>query len=592
MNISVKIICTILQLFIYTFCFLNLSAQEKESSEIPEGYFAEKDVVYSQVDGIDLKLDIYYTRRTDNPLPLVIWVHGGGWRGGDKRNIRLAGELLEEGYAVASINYRLSGQATFPAQIIDCKAAVRWLRANARKYNVDPYKFAAWGSSAGGHLVALLGTAEDKFEWEQGDYLEYSSSVQAVVDWYGPTDFTRMNDIKGKKDHFAPDSPESRLIGGAVPDNPEKVQNANPVNYITKKTPPFQIYHGKNDSMVLPNQAEIIHEALKAQGHEPDFAILENMRHGGKEWNKYVPNVKLFLDKHLNSHTLEKQEKPEVGSITWVYRYMEIAPLLEYKTFYSESVDNDYGYMLYLPPGYDKNPDKRYPVIYWLPGKKGNPSVVAAYVDLYNDAILQKKAPEAIIIGVNALRGSMYTNEKDGKRLVESVIIKDLIPHVDRTYRTINDRSMRAIDGFSMGGYGAFRLGFKYIDMFGAISGIAAAIHKPEQISQSRSEIFETIFHGDIEYTIEQSPWTITQENARTLKKRSKKDTHIRLYVGEEDRLLEKNISFHELLDSLDIKHSFGIIKNAGHNYSKVYANWEGNPFDFYLKAFSNKNKD
>jgi len=303
MNIKCRILPLALICLPLFFTTDSWAQSSKKTFPTPEGYSAERDVVYSRIDGIENKLDIYWMEDASEPLPLIIWIHGGAWRSGDKRSARFARELLGQGYAVASINYRLSGVAKFPAQIIDCKAAVRWLRANAEKYNIDPTRFAAWGGSAGAHLAALLGTAEDMPEWEKGAFLGYSSRVQAVVDWYGPSDFSRMNDTPGKMDHLAPDSPESQLIGAAVKDHPELVAYANPITYVNENNPPFQIFHGKDDLLVLPNQAVLLNEAFQKVGLTPDFALFDDTGHGGQEWNNYIPQAKAFLDKHLKSET-------------------------------------------------------------------------------------------------------------------------------------------------------------------------------------------------------------------------------------------------------------------------------------------------
>src|SRR5260221_4919549 len=155
--------------------------------------------------------------------------------------------MLDQGYAVASLNYRLSGEALFPAQIEDCKAAVRWLRAHAKEYSLDPEHFGAWGSSAGGHLVALLGPSGDVKEFEKGPHLDQSSRVQAVCDYFGPTDFLQMDahaipDARLK--HDLPNSPESRLIGGPIQENKDKVAKVNPITYVTPDDPPVLIVHG------------------------------------------------------------------------------------------------------------------------------------------------------------------------------------------------------------------------------------------------------------------------------------------------------------------------------------------------------------
>ena len=173
------------------------------------------------------------------PLPLVIWVHGGGWQNGSKDACPpLRRGYVARGYAVASINYRLSGHAVFPAQIEDCKAAVRWLRARAPEYGLDPDRFGVWGSSAGGHLAALLGTSGDVKEFERGAHLDQSSRVQAVCDEYGPTDFTVFVTTPGYEGHGRAESPESRLLGGAVRENAAKAARANPVTF-SPAEPPF-----------------------------------------------------------------------------------------------------------------------------------------------------------------------------------------------------------------------------------------------------------------------------------------------------------------------------------------------------------------
>ena len=550
---------------------------------VPEGYVAERDLVYSSPDSINLRLDLYYMPEAESPLPLIIWIHGGAWRSGDKRSARFARELLGEGYAVASINYRLSGQATFPAQIIDCKAAVRWLRSRAGHYNIDPGRFAAWGGSAGSHLANLLGTAEDMPDWEQGDCLEYSSRVQAVVDWFGPTDFSRMDDIPGKMVHLDEDSPESVLIGGAVRDHPEKVAYANPITYVNRHNPPFQILHGKEDLLVLPNQAILLNQAFLDVGLTPDFALLDSTGHGGNEWNDQIPRAKAFLDKNLLNLKKKARPLPPGPAKRWTHSYISIDPVLEYQRFRSSTTGLDYGYMVCFPPGYDQSPGKRYPVIYWLPGKGGDPAGVTRFAGYYLEATLQNRAPEAIIIGVNGINSSMYTNDKTGQFPIETVIIKDLVAHVDQAYRTIPSREMRAVDGFSMGGFGAARLGFRYPGTFGVISIVGAAMHRPETLRDQRQEIFSQVFGGDLEYCRSHSPWTILEEHAPRLREGVK----IRHMVGEKDMLVEKNKDFHKLMEELGIAHEFGIVPGAKHNYPQVYTNYEGDPFAFYQQVFT-----
>jgi acetyl esterase/lipase len=262
------------------------------------------DLVYARVGDKDLLLDLYLPEETMGPLPVILWVHGGAWRQGSKENPR-AQRMAGRGYAVTSINYRLSQEATFPAQIHDCKAAVRWLRAHAGQYNLDAERIGAWGGSAGGHLVALLGTAEDvpELKGTEGN-LAYSSRVQAVCDFYGPSDFLHMNDTPGTMDHNAPDSPESQLIGGAIQEHPDLVARANPITYIGPDTPPFLIVHGDQDYTVLLNQSQYLYRALRVASIDVSFHIVEGAGHGFQgateaQHAEIDGLVDAFLDRHL-----------------------------------------------------------------------------------------------------------------------------------------------------------------------------------------------------------------------------------------------------------------------------------------------------
>lgn len=270
--------------------------------KLPDGVTAEKNVEYGKHER--QKLDVY-TPNGDGPFPLVVWVHGGAWMAGSKDEGGPAVKLLEHGYAVASVNYRLSQHAVFPAQIEDCKAALRHLRANAKKYKLDADHVGVWGASAGGHLVALLGTSGDVNELE-GDVkdVKASSRVQCVVDWFGPTDLTKMGEqtkVKGPIDHDSKDAPEAKLIGGPVQENKEKAAKANPLTYVTRDDPPFLIVHGDADPLVPLGQSEILADALKKEKVAAELVVLKGAKHGGAEFNT-PDNFKktlAFLDKHL-----------------------------------------------------------------------------------------------------------------------------------------------------------------------------------------------------------------------------------------------------------------------------------------------------
>lgn len=260
------------------------------------------DVPYATLGPTPLRLDLYIppTGGAPQPYPVVVWIHGGGWSGGDKFPAGNAALLMQHGFAVASINYRLTSQGgqygafpvIFPAQINDVKGAIRWLRANAATYNLDPARFAAWGSSAGGHLAALAGTSGGvaALEGNIGGNLAFSSAVQAVGDYFGPTDLLNMNpDVTNPPgstlDHDAPGSPESHLIGYDLPGqgigvlranqaNPTPpfpalmtlITQVNPIIWVTPNDPPFHIVHGTVDTTVPQNQSTRIANALAAAG--------------------------------------------------------------------------------------------------------------------------------------------------------------------------------------------------------------------------------------------------------------------------------------------------------------------------------------
>jgi acetyl esterase/lipase len=206
---------------------------------------------------------------------------------------------------MASIDYRLSQEAIFPAQIEDCKAAIRWLRANASHYNSDPDHLGAWGESAGGHLSALLGTAAGVAAWDRrGGNREHSSRVQAVCDWFGPSDLLQMGVMKGGFDHNAPDAPEALLIGGPVQENKDRADRANPITYITPETPPFYIMHGGQDDVVPVGQSELLHRALVDAGLDSTLMIIPGMGHGvmgldRERWTELQRNVMGFFKRTL-----------------------------------------------------------------------------------------------------------------------------------------------------------------------------------------------------------------------------------------------------------------------------------------------------
>lgn len=283
---------------------LPAGGQEPAAAKLPAGAAAaHPDLRYGphpERNTLDL-----WVPKADGPVPLVLWVHGGGWSAGAKSAKNPAARLLTRGYAVAATNYRLSQHAVYPAQLEDCKAAVRFLRANAAKYGLDPDRFGAWGSSAGGHLVALLGTTGDvnDLEGAVGDHPGVSSRVRAVCDFYGPTDVTRMNaqaKVKGPIDHDAPTAPEARLIGGPVQANKAKAARANPAAYATADDAPFLVVHGDADPLVPLGQSELLRDALAKAKVPCELVVIPGGGHGGAGFD--TPDLRGKIDHFFDAH--------------------------------------------------------------------------------------------------------------------------------------------------------------------------------------------------------------------------------------------------------------------------------------------------
>jgi acetyl esterase/lipase len=280
-------------------------------SEVKNGVRIERDIAYVADGDPSQRLDLYVPEHpgSDKPLPLLVWVHGGGWLAGTKNDNPGARFAVSGEYASASIEYRFSNKAIFPAQIQDCQAAIRFLRANARKYNLDAGHIGVWGGSAGGHLVALLGTAggADAFA-KIGEGRDQSDRVQAVIDIFGPADFSAVKrqvaEDKTVKNIFNFEdmsSPYAKLFGAKPGDLPELEKSASPVTFVSKDDPPFLIVHGTADTLVPYAQSTELADALKGAGVDVVLQPVPGAGHGGPQFMSPAANrlYKNFLDKHL-----------------------------------------------------------------------------------------------------------------------------------------------------------------------------------------------------------------------------------------------------------------------------------------------------
>ncbi len=294
---------------------------------LPAGVRMERDIAYIEGGDEAQRLDLYLPEATpEKPLPLIVHIHGGGWQGGNKFPCPLVG-MVPRGYAVASVEYRFSQKAKFPAQIQDCQAAIRWLRANAAQYHFDPGKVGVTGGSAGGHLSALVGTAGGTSTFPPiGGNEDQSNDVQAVCDIFGPTDFTTVmrqaaedKNVKNVFQFNSPKDPYSALLGVPL-ETTEKSRAVSPMTYLSEDDPPTLILHGTHDALVPYAQSVQFAEGLKAKGVPVWLQTLPGAGHGGPAFGK-APVIELmqnFFDKFLKGSPVEITLVPEAELATEV----------------------------------------------------------------------------------------------------------------------------------------------------------------------------------------------------------------------------------------------------------------------------------
>lgn len=262
-------------------------------------FLVDTDVTFAQVDNwfghtsMDLKLDIIYPEKPRHLYPCIVWICGGGWKQMDKSaHLYYLAYLASKGFVVASLQYRTSNFAQFPAQLEDIKAGIRFLKAKSKRYNIDTTKFGIMGESAGGHLAAMAGLTGNNREFDKGDYLDFSSEVQAVCTWYLPS---KLDDVPPPEFVYNPEtdakygelkefiygqsSSESLLIGKNAQLCREQAVAASPVSYVTKEAPPFLIFHGTKDSIVPFSQSKLMYELLLEKNVPADFVIVDGADH-------------------------------------------------------------------------------------------------------------------------------------------------------------------------------------------------------------------------------------------------------------------------------------------------------------------------
>ncbi len=299
-----------MKLSVLTFSLLGLLclSQLMAKADKPEGATEESqeqevveynDIVFAEPGGVKLLLDLQLPAGVARP-PLVMFIHGGAYLGGNRKSTALAW-LVDEGYAIARIEYRVSSEAIFPAQIHDCKGALRWLRAHQNEYGFNAERVVVAGTSAGGHLAALLGVSGEveALEGTTAGHAEESSQVQGAIDYFGATDFIlRSNDQPAKTEH--PRGAITLLLGGPVSKNRSLARLASPVTHVTADDPPLLIFHGEKDPVVHLSQSQRLLEVCQAKNHDTQLLVIPGQGHG---WKGPTSQERLallrFLAKHL-----------------------------------------------------------------------------------------------------------------------------------------------------------------------------------------------------------------------------------------------------------------------------------------------------
>ncbi|HSF54233.1 MAG TPA: alpha/beta hydrolase [Algoriphagus sp.] len=287
-------------LLCFSVAFVQGQTENPMMKLFPEGTILHGNIPYNNDTLKKHLLDIYLPANATGKIPLVIWVHGGGWLSNDKYADMgymkaTVAEILNQGYALASIDYRFSTQAVFPAQIQDCNKAVSYLYDNAEKYGFDKSRFALMGFSAGGHLASLMGLSKNNKVPEF--FMPKSSKsfdFKAVVDFYGPAELV----LFPKSDD--PKSPEGLLIGAAPLDRPDLAKIASPVTYVDESDPPFLIIHGEKDDLVSPNHSRLLSGWLNTAGVQNELIVVKDAPHFGAMFD--VDEIRMKVMNFLNTN--------------------------------------------------------------------------------------------------------------------------------------------------------------------------------------------------------------------------------------------------------------------------------------------------
>jgi len=514
----------------------------------------ERDLEYGRAAGQRLTLDLYRMDPAATPIPLVVWIHGSEPPLNTKIATPAIALVSNSGYAAASVEYRSGAAVTRAMQLADVKAAIRWLRANAATYNLDGAHIAAFGYGVGGQLAALAATTADEKSLE-GDAgpLDQTSRVQAAVDLAGPV-----------------------TTGGL-----------NPVTYVTKASAPILMLHGTADNVVSTQESQKLVSALKVAGVATTLDLQVGVGHdvGALLSPTAMQTIGTFLNQQLKgaggggglSSFVATPSGNYIDPVALdlggtLYRLYE-TPARAAGTFAS--------YRVYLPPDYQANAARRYPVIYFLHGASVDSKrpITSGYIARVDAAIRSGTMPPVIVILAEAPNQNRWMDSRDGKDPIETMIVKDLIPHVDKTYRTIATRAGRAIEGHSMGGFGALHNGFSHPELFIAVTGNSPCCSTIDDASATSPS--SAVYSGDRNYFIAMAPSTLAVKNASLVRQQ-----RIRIICGTKDALFAGATFVHEELMKANIAHEFIPVPESPHNHDQLLQFETFDTMAFYATVF------
>jgi acetyl esterase/lipase len=570
---------------------------------------------YAEVAGVDpnlLSLDLYVPddKQAVAKRPVMIMIHGGGWRGGDKASPPIVGAKMRHfvghGYIYVSINYRLSPREPasdgikHPTHAMDCAKAIAWIHDHVAEYGGDPARMHLMGHSAGGHLAAILGINERFLKAHGKDLSILKSNV--LLD-PAAIDIPRYVELENGRAMTA-------LYELAFGQDPANQLDASPQQHVAlgKHIPPTLLFYA-GDRMKLNVLAPAFVEALTKAGSpsaavdtitldhgqinshigmvdEPMTALIMRL-HAGEDASRFPPKIDREGTDQPGQNSRSEQlpaQSPKSNPSAWITPAVE-APQVEFHTFQSKAAATGVSFHLFKPEAYETARDRRFPVLYWLHGTGGGLAGVAPLSAFFDCAMRDGKIPPMLIAFPNGLPASMWCDAKDGSVPVETIIVKELVPHIDANFRTIAAREGRILEGFSMGGYGAARLGFKYPELFAAVSIFAGGpldleFQGPRATGNpaERERILQATFGGDLNYFRAQSPFTIAERNAAAIQGR----VRVRQVVGSRDNTAELNRFYSTHLRKLGVDHEFVEVPGVGHDTMALLQALDDRLWEFY----------